>query len=398
MIKTISIEHFKSFEQAKLELGRVNLLIGTNSSGKSNFFDSLRVLQGLSLGLTMNEVLNGVPKNVARIDWPGIRGGSQYCGFMEKDTWTGNETDVLAAMRVDFEHGPSGSVGFEVSFWAESAEIETEALYRGSARTSQTGNHSPPAAAGTRRRSRVVDSSALGVSQLLTNARLINELLAEPRKFDEGQYCESQFRNMLFFEPWNSCLRSYASVPVKRMAQHGENFAGLVKSILEVPELHEAYVGWLREMLPSEVEEVKVLQGALGDPLFALRDNGRDFPAPILSDGTLRFAALAAAFFQPEMPGLLALEEIEDGIHPTRLRLLLDLLSSQSESTNTQVFATTHSPLVVEWARAFGGVKVFHFARNAETHETQVRELNLAEVGDNPLGELMSEGWLEVRK
>ena len=53
--------------------------------------------------------------------------------------------------------------------------------------------------------------------------------------------------------------------------------------------------------------------------------NGVDHPADVLSGGTLRFAAIAAAFFQPSLPRTLILEEIEDGLHPTRLRLLVEL-------------------------------------------------------------------------
>jgi predicted ATPase len=81
--------------------------------------------------------------------------------------------------------------------------------------------------------------------------------------------------------------------------------------------------GWLQELRPQEVEDVITLTGAIGEPLFALREGGREFPAPVLSDGTLRFAALAASSFQPDMPKVLAIEEIENGIHGSRLRLLM---------------------------------------------------------------------------
>jgi len=52
----------------------------------------------------------------------------------------------------------------------------------------------------------------------------------------------------------------------------------------------------------------------------------------VLSDGTLRFAAIAAAFFQEDMPDILTIEEIENGIHASRLRLLVELLKTQTQS------------------------------------------------------------------
>ena len=100
---------------------------------------------------------------------------------------------------------------------------------------------------------------------------------------------------------------------------------------------------------PEEIDDVGVRPGAMGEPLFVLRENGREFPAVVLSAGTLRFAALAAAFFQPDMPDLIAIEEIENGIHANRARLVLELLRSQSAAAETQVVATTHSATVLDW-------------------------------------------------
>jgi hypothetical protein len=133
------------------------------------------------------------------------------------------------------------------------------------------------------------------------------------------------------------------------MGERGENFAALVKSIQSDDELRPAYLSWLRQLTPMELDDVKVLKGALGEPLFALLSGEEVIPAPILSDGTLRFAAVAAAFFQLEMPDIILLEEIENGIHPSRLRLLLELLKSQTRGAGPQVFATTHSPVVLAW-------------------------------------------------
>ena len=99
------------------------------------------------------------------------------------------------------------------------------------------------------------------------------------------------------------------------------------------------------------MDDVGVLQGAVGEPLFMLQEGGQQFPAPVLSDGTLRFAAIAAAFFQPDAPRLMTMEEIENGVHASRLRLLVELLRSQAETRDTQIVATTHSPLVLAWLR-----------------------------------------------
>jgi predicted ATPase len=71
----------------------------------------------------------------------------------------------------------------------------------------------------------------------------------------------------------------------------------------------------------------------------------------VLSDGTLRFAAIVAAFFQPVRPGTLLIEELEKGLHPTGLRLLVELLKSQAGNGISQVMATSHSPYAISGSR-----------------------------------------------
>jgi hypothetical protein len=79
-------------------------------------------------------------------------------------------------------------------------------------------------------------------------------------------------------------------------------------------------------------------------------------PARALSDGTLRFLALAVLQLDPEAQGLLCLEEPENGIHPERipamLRLLQDIATDVNEPVGPdnplrQVIVNTHSPAVV---------------------------------------------------
>ena len=165
--------------------------------------------------------------------------------------------------------------------------------------------------------------------------------------------------------------------------------------------LKDIYLSWLRELRPEEVDDVGVLRGAVGEPLFMLRESGREFPATVLSDGTLRFAALAAALFQPDMPSLLMMEEIENGIHASRLRLLLELLRSQAEEAGTQIVATTHSATVLDWLSEEDYKTTFFCKRDEETGESRIRALAdvprfLDVVKETPASELFAEGWLEA--
>ena len=124
---------------------------------------------------------------------------------------------------------------------------------------------------------------------------------------DQSRGVARLLANIQPVEPELPMLRAYSQVSdVQRMGDRGENFAALVQTICKDERTKDAYLSWLRQLRPEEIDDVGVRQGAMDEPLFMLRENGREFPAAVLSDGTLRFAALAAAFFQPDMPDLRA--------------------------------------------------------------------------------------------
>jgi predicted ATPase len=94
--------------------------------------------------------------------------------------------------------------------------------------------------------------------------------------------------------------------------------------------------------------------------LFTLNVMGRDktsHAARALSDGTLRFLALAVLEQDPEVQGVLCLEEPENGIHPGRIPAMIKLLQDIATDVNEpvgfenplrQVIVNTHSPAVVQ--------------------------------------------------
>ena len=80
-------------------------------------------------------------------------------------------------------------------------------------------------------------------------------------------------------------------------------------------------------------------------------------PARALSDGTLRFLALAVLEQDPDAGGLLCLEEPENGIYPERLPVLIDLLQALATDVGQpvghgnplrQLIVATHSPAIVQ--------------------------------------------------
>ncbi|MEQ9486381.1 AAA family ATPase [Coleofasciculus sp. F4-SAH-05] len=91
--------------------------------------------------------------------------------------------------------------------------------------------------------------------------------------------------------------------------------------------------------------------------LMVTTRDGTTHPARSLSDGTMRFLALAVLELDPEAQGLLCLEEPENGIHPERIPKILELLQDiatdveetvDQDNPLRQVIINTHSPAVVQ--------------------------------------------------
>jgi predicted ATPase len=207
---------------------------------------------------------------------------------------------------------------------------------------------------------------------------------------------------MQFLDPDPVILRGYADHGrIAQMGEHGEGFAGIIKQICGSPSSYDALLEWLKNLRPDEITSLTTVEAPAGELMLAVNEYSRQFLAPTLSEGTLRFIALAAAFFQPVMPKVIVLEEIEKGLHPSRLRLLLELMRTQSKRTNTQVIATTHSPTLLSWLTSEDRKTTFVCSRDAESGATQMH--SLAELPDlesilskgSALSELFEQGWME---
>ncbi|WP_420993486.1 AAA family ATPase [Cupriavidus sp. 30B13] len=117
----------------------------------------------------------------------------------------------------------------------------------------------------------------------------------------------------------------------------------------------------LSELLPDVGElSVDIDERRQTKTLVMTNKDGISFPAKALSDGTLRFLALAIMHADRDAGGVICLEEPENGIHPSRVsamtRLLRDMAVDPQEAVGDdnplrQVIINTHSPLVVQSLR-----------------------------------------------
>jgi predicted ATPase len=142
------------------------------------------------------------------------------------------------------------------------------------------------------------------------------------------------------------------NAPVKRFSPSSDNIAlrpdggNLAAFLLQLrraePRSYQRILRTLQQVAPF-FRDFVLQEEASGQVRLRWRQQDSDivFPAEALSDGTLRFICLATLLQQPELPGLVLLDEPELGLHPAAIVQLAGML--RSASTRSQALIATQS-------------------------------------------------------
>ena len=422
MIDRIIVTNFKSFRKIDVPLGRSNLIIGENGSGKSNFLEVFRVLRGLSWGLTVTEVLEGVSPSENFGGWAGIRGaGAGACFAHDEST---GEVEIEA--RGTSEPPLSEKWEYLVKFSPQTGSLLRERLTLDSTVRYDSASNSaechPPVDADPPDNDLVIRD--IDVGSILAQVR---RDLAGVRPGSMFQSTPSERRacidatkgasliagrangvaeTLASILPWNPSpvvLRQYSRPePAPRIGDNGENFAALVQSLCRSPGYKDSFLWWLQQLLSDQVEDVGTTRRPTGESIFNLSIQHKDFPATVLSDGTLRFAALLATLLQPEKPSLISLDAVDTAVHANRIRLLYLLLWEESKYHNIQVVATTHSPVMLEWMQEDDLDTTFVCRMDCSTGESRIIPLPAVPHFSDSFkrgartSDMLSDSWFEA--
>ena len=155
------------------------------------------------------------------------------------------------------------------------------------------------------------------------------------------------------------------------------------------------------QLTPLDVVGFEFASDPAGRILATLVEaDGQRTSAYSASDGTLRFLAMIAALLGPDSARFFFLEELDNGIHPTRLYLLLELIEQFAEGGNVQIVATTHSPQLLAMLSATARQHASLVYRLEGSHEGRIRRIvNIPEANrvlqEQNLARLHESGWLE---
>ena len=134
------------------------------------------------------------------------------------------------------------------------------------------------------------------------------------------------------------------------LGDRGENLSTVLMAICEDASKKEAMLEWVRRLTPMDVADLDFDSDASGRIALRIKErDGRSISVASASDGTLRFLGILASLFGPKPAEFTFIEELENGIHPTRLGLLVELIEKQTRRRGIQVVATCHAPLVLQY-------------------------------------------------
>ncbi len=357
MIKRIELKGFKSFLKAELSLGPFNLLIGTNASGKSNIRDAFRFLHGVARGYALHEIAGQKWGEGGRQEWAGIRGGPNemvftgHAGFEVSVDYNLASTLTSRASRGLQEYSYTIEVGgADAMAQVRSEELDwvSEGKYVYS--THPAGKPLSVPFVDIKARCLVATEPKAKRKLRTFDARkpIFSQLFrAVPMPlFDPYFGFITNFLGMRFLDHDPDAMRQPSFPGQSQLGDRGENLASVLMRISEDSERKAQILHWLRELTPMEVTDLRFETDPLGKVYLMFVDPLRDKPlsAYSASDGTLRFLGTLAALMQPDQGPFLFIEELDNGIHPARLHLLLQMIEDVTAEGKTQVVATTHSP------------------------------------------------------
>jgi len=411
VLRHLKLERFKNFRDADLALGPLTLLVGTNASGKSNLRDAFRFIHGISRGYTLAEIIGEKWGEGGVLQWRGIRGGTREATYMQAPTFSleiefdGSENDQPRRLnyRIEVTIGPNGTPP-RVS--AERLAIDGKrSVYDSHPDTSAPAQPDPQHLFVRLRKEAKkgwVGPAVSFISERPVLSQIVERADVKHAKVKElARQAMSALGSMRFLDLSPEAMRLPSLPGQTVLGDRGENLSSVLHAICEKPELKTALVEWVRELTPLDASDFDFPSDQTGRVLLTLVEgNGQQTSAYSASDGTLRFLAMIAALLGTQPARFYFFEELENGIHPTRLNLLLALIEQKVAVGKIQMVATSHSPQLLGYLGAEARESASLIYRLADEAEGRIRRImDIPEASRVLLGHeisrLHASGWLE---
>ncbi|MDZ7951479.1 ATP-binding protein [Nostoc sp. DedQUE09] len=452
MLKQLILENWKSFRYAELPLDPLTVVIGTNASGKSNVAEALELLKRIVRGEDIEVALEG-NKTLSSIrggvEWAALKPETQ---FILKLLVQGEDDNTDYFYSITVQTKPDVHIvqeSLEMQKTLSNLPINHEKLINNNLLTNKSYfsevNHL------FAQRQKEQNNLKLALSKLnnanqdllqrvniLKENITINKVKAEviiekiedvkkqtndlieginedDNKFNLlGNYLNlmniliNKISSIFILNPAPSLMRDYSRLS-DILESDGSNIAGVLAALdgEQKAEVESTLSAYIKDLPEGDIKRV------FAEPVGRLKTDAMLYceeewkpgemtliDAKTMSDGTLRFIAIITALLTRPEGSQLVIEEIDNGLHPSRAELLVRILREIGSKRKIDILITTHNPALLD---ALGPeivpfVVVAH--RDKETGESKLTLLEDIEnlpllLASGSLGKLATKGVIE---
>lgn len=386
MITRIEINGFKSFHNFKMEFTPLTIVAGTNAAGKSNLFDALRLLSRLAEVDKIHTAFREEQRGEMHELFTQYDNG-ECASIMEfavemlvnkqiTDVW--GATDTLKYTRLRYElqirHfiNQSGLEDLEVvsenlttikhndDNWIKLLPNDVIEQWRPKVVTGKRGtpyiytelqNDIPVAI--------IPQDGKHGNKRTIPLLHATRTILSS---FDSVDFrhilaAKEEMKGWRFLQLNPEDLRQPTSKTTGEdiISFSGKNLAAALYRIQQTdPYVLKEISRKLNQFVPNYTDVIVKDDKENKQYIIYLRgEDGKEYSSRVLSEGTLRILTLCILEYDEKYTGLLCFEEPENGIHPFRIKTMVDLLKdlstdfSETDASLRQVVINTHSPILI---------------------------------------------------
>ncbi len=309
-ITKLTIRGFKSIRELNsFELKNLNVIIGANGAGKSNFVEFFRVLAAMMkknglkeyIAQTADAYLFGGPKSTTSII-SSLYYGEFFYTFLLVPTEDG---DLYCAEDGIKEVDSSYIVkNIHVDYHSSFASLVRDARYLD------------------------IGQNAKAVFDAITSIQVYH--FHDTTKEAGMRRLQDQAHNERLFEDGSNI----APFLMRLRDEHSREYQDIRNVVRLVMPFFDDFI-----LKSDQNENVRLNWRQKGLNDYPMRPSQ-------LSDGSIRFICLAAALLQPKPPSTIIIDEPELGLHPGAIALLAEMIKTAAQST--QVIVATQSPTLID--------------------------------------------------
>lgn len=351
MLSQLRFKKFKSFLDAAMPVEPLTILIGANASGKSNAIDGLQILSALATNRELIDILDGI-----RGQETGIRGGSRGAARYGGSAFELGCSLDSGEYTLEYEI----KIGVKPRVWLLSESLYKRMhadpkrrilIYRTSLTDEKSGDIHVEYQ--TNQRGRKPKVPFLRNYSILSQipGRFPADASTAPEIMKVFHEMSAVLRKILILNPVPHLMRDYVHSSRTKILPTAENLSAVVANLIKENTTKKLILSYLQDFPEQQIVDIKALKTPSDDVMLSFVEQfanySRDIDTRGMSDGTLRYLSVLAALVGEEPGTTVVVEEVDNGLHPSRAYKLIAALRELGSKKGIDIIVTTHNPALL---------------------------------------------------